>query len=137
MNEFGNGVGFGTASKNERKEIENEMMLKKELEKTFSPEFINRLDDIIYFKTLDKGNILEILDVELSKVMPRLESLGFKIKIVLNVLFMTSIIGLAISYLTILLPQIPDLNFLESVGIYALLIPIHTFLTSIASDRNK
>ena len=81
LNEFGNGVGFGTASKNERKEIENEMMLKKELEKTFSPEFINRLDDIIYFKTLDKGNILEILDVELSKVMPRLESLGFKIKI--------------------------------------------------------
>ena len=81
LNDFGNGVGFGTASKNERKELENEMMLKKELEKTFSPEFINRLDDIIYFKTLDKGNILEILDVELSKVMPRLESLGFKIKI--------------------------------------------------------
>jgi ATP-dependent Clp protease ATP-binding subunit ClpC len=81
LNEFGNGVGFGTTSKNERKEIENEMMLKKELEKTFSPEFINRLDDIIYFKTLDKSNILEILEVELSKVMPRLESLGFKIKI--------------------------------------------------------
>jgi hypothetical protein len=60
-----------------------------------------------------------------------------KFKITLNVLLVTSVIALAISYVSILLPNIPDLNFLESVGIYALLIPIHTFLTSIASDRNK
>ena len=50
--------------------------------------------------------------------------LGFKIKIVLNVLFITSIIGLAISYLTILIPQLPDLNFLESIGIYCLSLPL-------------
>ena len=47
--------------------------------------------------------------------------LRFKIKIVLNVLFITTIIGLAISYLTILIPQLPDLNFLESVGLYCIL----------------
>jgi hypothetical protein len=60
-----------------------------------------------------------------------------KLKITLNVLLVTSVIALAISYVSILLPNIPDLNFLESVGIYALLIPIHTFLTSIISDRDK
>jgi hypothetical protein len=60
-----------------------------------------------------------------------------KFKITLNVLLVTSVIALAISYVSILLPNIPDLNFLESVGIYALLIPIHTFLNSIVSDRNK
>lgn len=57
--------------------------------------------------------------------------LGLKIKIVLNVLFITSIIGLAISYITILLPQIPDLNFLESVGLYCMLLPVNEFLKSI------
>jgi ATP-dependent Clp protease ATP-binding subunit ClpC len=81
LNDFGNGVGFETSTKSERKEIENEMLLKKELEKSFSPEFINRLDDIIYFKTLTEPDILNILEVELSKVIPRLESLGFKIKL--------------------------------------------------------
>jgi hypothetical protein len=60
-----------------------------------------------------------------------------KFKITLNVLLVTSVIALAISYVSILLPNIPDLNFLESVGIYALLIPIHTFLTSIVSDKDK
>jgi hypothetical protein len=61
--------------------------------------------------------------------------LGLKFKIVLNVLFVTSIIGLAISYLSILLPQIPDLNFLEAVGVYTILLPINEFLKSIM-ERN-
>lgn len=60
-----------------------------------------------------------------------------KFKITLNVLLVTSVIALAISYVSILLPTIPDLNFLEAVGIYALLIPVHTFLTNIFSDENK
>lgn len=59
----------------------------------------------------------------------------YKLKIVLNVLFITSIIALAISYLSILLPQIPDLNFLESVGVYTILLPINEFLKSIM-ERN-
>lgn len=59
----------------------------------------------------------------------------YKLKIVFNVLFVTSIIALAISYLSILLPQIPDLNFLESVGVYTILLPINEFLKSIM-ERN-
>jgi hypothetical protein len=59
----------------------------------------------------------------------------YRLKIVFNVLFVTSIIALAISYLSILLPQIPDLNFLESVGVYTILLPINEFLKSIM-ERN-
>ena len=81
LQEFGNGVGFDTQSKQDKKDAENEILLKKELQKAFSPEFINRLDDIIYFKSLEKQDVLKILDVEIEKVIPRLESLGFKVKI--------------------------------------------------------
>jgi ATP-dependent Clp protease ATP-binding subunit ClpC len=81
LQEFGSGVGFTTQSKQDKLEAENEILLKKELQKAFSPEFINRLDDIIYFKALVKEDVIKILDVEINKVLPRLESLGFKVKI--------------------------------------------------------
>lgn len=81
IQDFGSGVGFTTSNKSKSTDLETEMLLKKELQKTFSPEFINRLDDITYFKNLDKEHIIKILDVELSRVIPRLESLGYKIKI--------------------------------------------------------
>ena len=67
--------------KSNQSEIETEMLLKKELQKTFSPEFINRLDDMVYFKNLERKDLLEILEVELSKVTPRLEAMGYKIKL--------------------------------------------------------
>jgi ATP-dependent Clp protease ATP-binding subunit ClpC len=79
LQEFGSGVGFSTASKNTQKDIENEMLLKKELEKKFQPEFINRLDDIIYFKNLNQEDILKVLNIELGKTLPRLEDMGYKI----------------------------------------------------------
>jgi hypothetical protein len=58
-----------------------------------------------------------------------------KFKIALNVFVVTSVIGLAISYVTILLPNLPDLNFLESVGLYCMLIPINEFLKSISTPN--
>jgi len=81
LQDFGGGVGFATKASAERIEMENEVMLKKELQKMFSPEFINRLDDIVYFKNLEKDDVMKILEVELTKVIPRLESLGYKVKI--------------------------------------------------------
>ncbi len=56
-------------------------IIEKNLRKTFKPEFINRLDDIVYFKDLIKEDILKILEVELSKVIPRIESLGYRINL--------------------------------------------------------
>ena len=60
-----------------------------------------------------------------------------RIKILLNVFFVTSVIGLAVSYLSILLPQIPDLNFLESIGVYCILLPINEFLKSILENNEQ
>lgn len=80
LNEFGSGIGF-SKDKEEKARIEGEILLKKELEKTFSPEFLNRLDEIIYFDPLSKENIIRILEVELDKMRPRFETLGIKIKI--------------------------------------------------------
>jgi hypothetical protein len=58
-----------------------------------------------------------------------------KLKITLNVIIVTSVIGLAISYITVLLPKLPHLNFLEAVGIYCLWTPIHHFLNSFEKDN--
>jgi ATP-dependent Clp protease ATP-binding subunit ClpC len=81
LQDYSGGMGFTTKSKQDKAETENEILLKKELQKTFSPEFINRLDDIVYFKALEKDDIIHILDVEINKIMPRLEGLGYKVKV--------------------------------------------------------
>jgi ATP-dependent Clp protease ATP-binding subunit ClpC len=80
LNEFGPGIGF-SSNKSEKAKIESEILLKKELQKTFSPEFLNRLDEIIYFDQLTKENILNILEVELERMRPRFDTIGIKIKI--------------------------------------------------------
>jgi ATP-dependent Clp protease ATP-binding subunit ClpC len=80
IQEFGEGLGFSSKSTQDAL-YENEIVLKKELQKAFSPEFINRLDEIIYFRSLEKGDIIRILDVEIEKLLPRIESLGYKVKI--------------------------------------------------------
>ena len=58
-----------------------------------------------------------------------------KLKITLNVIVVTCVIGLAISYLTQLIDIIPNVSFLEGVGIYCLLTPIHHFLNTIGKDN--
>lgn len=81
VQDFGVGVGFSTQSQIENEQERMDSTIQKELQKIFAPEFINRLDDIVYFRALKKEDFLKILDVELSKVLPRLESLGYKLKI--------------------------------------------------------
>ena len=81
LQDFGDGVGFRSSSKEAETEIAKEILLKKELQKSFSPEFINRLDDIVYFKDLIQEDILKILQVQLDKVIPRIESIGCKVSV--------------------------------------------------------
>ena len=76
--EFGGGVGFGTQNQ-EVKDSAIKNTIKKELEKTFPPEFINRLDEIIYFNSLSQEDLIKIIDVEIKKMVPRFEGLGYKI----------------------------------------------------------
>lgn len=80
LQDFGDTLGFATKTEKD-KTYESETTIKKELQKAFSPEFINRLDEIIYFRSLEKDDIIKILDVEINKIIPRIENIGFKVKV--------------------------------------------------------
>ena len=81
VKDFGAGVGFSTKHKLESKTTDVKSVLEKELKKKFAPEFINRLDEIIYFKDLDKEDISKIVDIELNKTLTRAKELGYEITI--------------------------------------------------------
>mgnify|MGYP002525497071 CR=1 FL=1 len=72
VEERGNGIGFVTDSENLKKEI-----IEKELKRKFKPEFINRIDKIIYFNKLTDENIKNIIKLEIKKVNKRLEDIGY------------------------------------------------------------
>jgi ATP-dependent Clp protease ATP-binding subunit ClpC len=55
--------------------------LKKRLKRTFSPEFLNRIDDVVIFNSLSKENIFKIIDILMKGVMKRLTSLGFSLEL--------------------------------------------------------
>ena len=78
LKEFGNGIGFNTNALN--KEYSNSV-IQKALSKAFSPEFLNRIDDIITFESLDKDAILQIINIELNKFTKRTEELGYALTI--------------------------------------------------------
>ena len=81
IKDFGTGVGFGTSSKSSGVEVYKEMEIKKELEKFFSPEFLNRIDAVINFKALSKENLFQILEIELADLQKRILDLGLKLKL--------------------------------------------------------
>jgi len=81
IQDFGTGVGFTTNTKIERREDEIKSVLEKELFKKFSPEFINRLDDIVYFKDLNEEDLLMIVDLELNKFYERIGQLEFQVEV--------------------------------------------------------
>lgn len=81
VKEFGTGAGFNTKSKDDKKADNIKDKLEKELKKKFPPEFINRIDDIIYFKDLGKEEILQIIDLELVKIINRVKTIGFDITV--------------------------------------------------------
>ncbi|MDA9680520.1 ATP-dependent Clp protease ATP-binding subunit [Flavobacteriaceae bacterium] len=81
VKDFGRGLGFETASqKSQSKEIEKGV-IQKELKKTFSPEFLNRIDDIVVFNNLEKNDIRKIVDIELVHLVKRIKQLGYEIEI--------------------------------------------------------
>ena len=81
LQDFGTGVGFGTKSKLEREDIGKEDLLRDELKKHFAPEFLNRLDDVIIFKSLTKDEIGQIVDLEIINLRDRVEEIGYKLQI--------------------------------------------------------
>ena len=81
VQDFGTGVGFSTSTKTERKDEEIKSLLEKELFKKFAPEFINRFDDIVYFKDLNRDDLLKIVDLELNKFYERIEKLEYTVDV--------------------------------------------------------
>ncbi len=81
LKEFGDGVGFATASRVTNADENNKAVIEKALKRTFSPEFLNRIDDVVIFNSLSKPNIFEIIDILMKGVMKRLSGLGFSLEI--------------------------------------------------------
>ncbi|MDE1192811.1 MAG: ATP-dependent Clp protease ATP-binding subunit [Arachidicoccus sp.] len=81
LKEFGDGVGFATAARMQNQEENNKAVIEKALKRTFSPEFLNRVDDVIIFNSLSKENIFVIIDILMKKVYARLKGMNLSLEI--------------------------------------------------------
>jgi ATP-dependent Clp protease ATP-binding subunit ClpC len=81
LKDFGAGVGFATSSRVQNEDEANKAVIEKALKRTFSPEFLNRIDDVVIFNSLTKENIFEIIDILMKGVMKRLSNLGFTLEL--------------------------------------------------------
>ncbi|HLV23491.1 MAG TPA: ATP-dependent Clp protease ATP-binding subunit [Moheibacter sp.] len=81
LKEFGDGVGFGTTAKKDSTDERAKSTIENALKKTFAPEFLNRIDDIIVFNSLSKEDIYNIIDIELEKLYSRLSDLGYHLEL--------------------------------------------------------
>ena len=81
LKEFGDGVGFATATRMQNSEENSKAVIEKALKRTFSPEFLNRIDDVVVFNSLTKENIFNIIDILMKSVAKRLQNLGFSLEL--------------------------------------------------------
>ena len=81
LKDFGQGVGFGTAAKVAQADDNSKSIIENALKKTFAPEFLNRIDDVIVFNALEKHDIDLIIEIELKKLYARVEELGYKLNL--------------------------------------------------------
>ena len=80
LKEFGKGIGFAAQLRTDDSEY-SRSVITKALNKSFAPEFINRLDEIITFDQLDVEALSKIIDIELKRLYQRMESIGYKLQI--------------------------------------------------------
>lgn len=81
LKEFGDGVGFATSAKVSNLDENNRAVIEKALKRTFSPEFLNRIDDVIIFNSLQEEHISLIIDIIMKDVLKRMNSLGFSLEL--------------------------------------------------------
>lgn len=77
LQDFGTGVGFKTSNNSYIEEEQKRDILKKELQKFFTPEFLNRIDEIVVFNSLKKNDVLKIVNLEFDKLLKRLSDLKY------------------------------------------------------------
>jgi ATP-dependent Clp protease ATP-binding subunit ClpC len=90
VSEFGGGVGFSTSSSEVQKYEVRKTMIQKALKQQFNPEFLNRIDDVILFNTLNEETLKKIIDIEIGRLSNRLKDKGYKVnfdKTVINRVF--------------------------------------------------
>ena len=81
LKDFGQGVGFGTQAKKDAKEEYSRSVIQNALKRSFAPEFLNRIDDVLIFNSLEREDIHKIIDVELKKVFKRIEEMGYQLEL--------------------------------------------------------
>ncbi len=81
LKDFGDGVGFSTASRIQNAEENTKAVIEKALKRTFSPEFLNRIDDVVIFNNLTPENIFSIIDILMKGVKKRLHNLGLSLEL--------------------------------------------------------
>ncbi|MEX1001404.1 MAG: ATP-dependent Clp protease ATP-binding subunit [Crocinitomicaceae bacterium] len=79
--DFGTGVGFGTKARKEQEDDNTQRVIQNALKKAFSPEFLNRIDDMIVFNSLKIEDIHKIIEIELNELYGRINELGYEIKV--------------------------------------------------------
>jgi ATP-dependent Clp protease ATP-binding subunit ClpC len=81
VSDFGSGVGFQTSSSEEQKYEVKKSIIQKSLKQQFNPEFLNRIDDIVLFNSLNEDTLKKIIDIELNKLNKRLKNKNYDITI--------------------------------------------------------
>lgn len=81
LKDFGQGVGFATKSREEGKEEYTKGVIQNALKRTFSPEFLNRIDDVVIFNSLGKEEIHRIIDIALRDLYKRLDTMDFELEL--------------------------------------------------------
>ena len=81
LQDFGTGIGFETTTKMSKDEELKKVLLEKELKNFFTPEFLNRVDEVVVFNPLKENEVNQIVEIELSKLTKRVTKLGYDITI--------------------------------------------------------
>lgn len=81
LKDFGQGVGFSTAARKSASADFTKSVIENALKKTFAPEFLNRIDDVVIFNPLEREDIHKIIDIELTLLFKRVEALGYPISV--------------------------------------------------------
>ncbi|HSI77198.1 MAG TPA: ATP-dependent Clp protease ATP-binding subunit [Lunatimonas sp.] len=81
LKDFGAGIGFASKAKEENMDDVMKSTIQSALKKAFSPEFLNRLDDVVIFNSLSKDHIHEIIDISLGKLFARITDMGYQIRL--------------------------------------------------------
>jgi ATP-dependent Clp protease ATP-binding subunit ClpC len=81
LKDFGQGVGFATQSRENEADESAKAVIQGALKRTFSPEFLNRIDDVVVFNSLDKEEIFKIIDITLKSLFGRVHELGYQLEL--------------------------------------------------------